>query len=164
MPPTLGVFSMTPGPWTCRQTSAHTGSVSQASIEVIRRALDAFNRRDLEAIRALHDNDVRVDWSASRGLEAGVYTGLSEVVGFFRTFFDTFDAIRVEPEEFIESGQLIVVPNCAHMRGRDGIETIARSALVFEVRGGRVARLCLYQETADALRAVDLPRSHPDRA
>jgi uncharacterized protein len=120
----------------------------------------AFNRRDLEAIRALHHDDVRVDWSASRGLEPGVYTGLSEVVGFFRTFFDMFDAVRVEPEEFIESGQLIVVPNRAHMRGRDGIETIARSALVFEVRGGRVASLHLYQETSDALRAVDLPRSH----
>jgi uncharacterized protein len=120
---------------------------------------DAFNRRDLEAIRALHHDDVRVDWSASRELESGVYAGLSEVVGFFRTFFDMFDAVRVEPEEFIESGELIVVPNCAHMRGRDGIETIARSALVFEVRGSRVASLRLYQETSDALRAVDPPRS-----
>jgi ketosteroid isomerase-like protein len=132
--------------------------VSQPSIEVIRRAFDAFNRRDLEAIGALHHQDVRVDWSASRGLEAGVYTGLSEVIGFFRTFFDTFDAIRVEPEEFIESGELIVVPNCAHMRGRDGIETTARGTFVFEVRGGRVASLCLYQETSDALRAVGLPQ------
>lgn len=139
----------TRGPWTRRQTGAHTATVSQASIEVIRRAVHAFNRRDLEAIRALHRHDVRVDWSASRGLEARVYTGLSEVISFFQTFFDTFDAIRVEPEEFIESGELIVVPNCAHMRGRDGIETIARSTFVFEVRGGRVASLRLYQETSD---------------
>jgi ketosteroid isomerase-like protein len=154
----LFLVALALGPWTRRQTCADTGTVSQASIEVIRRAIDAFNRRDLEAIRALHHNDVRMDWSASRGLEAGVYTGLSEVIRFFSTFFDMFDAIRVEAEEFIESGELIVVPNCAHMRGRDGIETIARSTFLFEVRDGRVASLCLYQETSDALRAVDGPR------
>jgi uncharacterized protein len=127
--------------------------VSQASIEVVRRAIAAFNRRDLDTIRALHPPDVRVDWSASRGLEAGVYTGLSDVLKFFQTFFDMFDRIRIEPEEFIESGESIVVPNTAYMRGRDGIETIARSAFVFEVRDGQVVSLCLYQATSEALQA-----------
>lgn len=127
--------------------------MSEASIEVVRRAIDAFNRRDLEAIRALHGPDVRVDWSASRGPEAAVYVGLSGVVEFFQNFFDMFDRIRIEPEGFIESGESIVVPNSAHMRGRDGIETVARSAFAFEVREGQVVSLCLYQETSEALAA-----------
>lgn len=127
--------------------------MSEADIEVVRHAIAAFNRRDLEAIRALHAPDVRVDWSESRGLEAGIYAGLPDVVRFFQTFFDMFDPIRIEPEGFIECGQSIVVPNTTHLRGRDGIETIARSAFVFEVRAGQVVSLCLYQETRDALAA-----------
>jgi uncharacterized protein len=128
--------------------------VSEASIDVVRRAIAAYNRRDLVGLRALNDPGVEVDWSASRGLDAGVYRGLAEVLALFQTYFDTFDQLRIEPERFIEAGDSIVVPNCAHARGRDGIETVARSALVFEVRGGRVVRICLYQETDEALRAA----------
>jgi hypothetical protein len=42
------------------------------------------------------------------------------------------------------------------VRGRGGIQTVARSTLVYEVRGGRIVRVRLYQETADALEAVGL--------
>jgi ketosteroid isomerase-like protein len=131
----------------------------EANVEVVRRAIAAYNRRDFEALRALNHTDVEVDWSASRGLDAGIYTGISEVLGFFRTFFDTLDHVEIEPERFVESGDLVMVPNVAHIRGRDGIEAIARSALVFEVHDGRIARLCLYQETHEALTAVGLSTS-----
>lgn len=128
--------------------------MSSASVEVVRRAIAAYNRRDLGSLRQLNHPDVEVDWSASRGFDAGVYKGLSEVLAFFQTYFDTFDQLRIEAQEFIESGESVVVPNVAHIRGRDGIEAVARSALVFEVRGGQVTRICLYQEAADALAAA----------
>lgn len=131
--------------------------MSHASTDVVRRAIAAYNRRDIGSLRALNDPDVEVDWSASRGLEAGVYKGLPEVLGFFRTFFDTFDQVRIKPEEFIEAGDSIIVPNCAYIRGRNGIETIARSAFVFQVRDCRVVRICLYQETREALDAAGVP-------
>jgi ketosteroid isomerase-like protein len=98
---------------------------------------------------------VQVDWSASRGLQAGVYQGHEEVMRFYRTFLDTFEEVHIEAERFIESGDsVVVVPNSAQIRGRDGIEIVARSALVFEVRGGRVAVVRLYQETHEALEAA----------
>lgn len=128
--------------------------MSEDSVEVVRRAIAAYNRRDVGALRGINHADVEVDWSASRGLDAGVYKGISEALGLFKTYFDTFDQVQIEPEGFIESGDLVVVPNVAHIRGRDGIEAVARSALVFEVKGGRVVRLRLYQETHEALKAV----------
>ena len=131
----------------------------EASVEVVRRAIAAYNRRDFETLRAINHSDVEVDWSASRGLDARVYTGISEVLGLFRSFFDTFEQVEIEPERFVECGDVLVVPNVAHIRGRDGIEAIARSALVFEVHDGRIARLCLYQETHEALTAVGLSTS-----
>jgi ketosteroid isomerase-like protein len=59
---------------------------------------------------------------------------------------------------FIEAGESVVVPNVAHQRGRDGIEVSARSTLVFTLRRGRIAHICLYQETGEALDAVGLAR------
>jgi ketosteroid isomerase-like protein len=64
--------------------------------------------------------------------------------------------VHLVPERFIEAGDAVVVPNSAELRGRDGIQTVARSTFVYEVRGGRIVRLRLYQETADALEAVGL--------
>jgi hypothetical protein len=49
------------------------------------------------------------------------------------------------------------VPNVAHVRGRDGIRTEARSTLVYELRDGLVTRVRMYQETAEAIEAVRLP-------
>ena len=67
-----------------------------------------------------------------------------------------FDEVILEPDRFIESGDLVVVPNSAQIRGRDGIATVARSALVFDLRDGRITRIRLYQETREALEAVGL--------
>jgi len=125
-------------------------------VEVVRLALDAYTRRDFEALRALNHSDVELDWSASRGLLAGVYQGREEVFEMYRDFLGTFEEIVIEPERFIESGDSVVVPNTAQVRGRDGIETVARSALLFEVRDGRIVRICLYQETREALEAAGL--------
>jgi ketosteroid isomerase-like protein len=130
--------------------------MSQENVEVVRRAIAAYNRRDFEAMRALNHPDIELDWSASRGLEAGVYKGWGEVMRFYQNFLGTFQDVDIEPERFIESGDLVVVPNTAQLRGRDGIETVARSALIFEVRSGRLARICLYQETREALEAAEL--------
>ena len=126
------------------------------NVELVKRSLAAYSGRDFEAIRGMSHPDVQLDWSASRGLEAGVYQGVEEVIGFYRNFLDTFEKIAIEPDRFIESGDLVVVPNTAYLRGRDGIETVARSALVFELHGGLIARICLYQETQEALEAVGL--------
>ena len=130
--------------------------MSQENVEVVQRAIAAYNRRDFEAMEALNHPDVELDWSASRGLQAGVYRGWEDVMGMYRTFLETFQDVVIEPDRLIESGDLIVVPNSAQIRGREGIETVARSALIFEVRGGRVVRICLFQETRDALEAAGL--------
>jgi ketosteroid isomerase-like protein len=129
--------------------------MSRENVDVVRRAIDAFNRRDLQAMKAEAHPDVEVDWSASRGLEAGVYHGFGETDGFYETWFDMFE-IRFEPERLIESGDWVLVPNTAVTRGRDGIEAVARSCIVYELRAGRIARVRLYQETREALEAAGL--------
>jgi ketosteroid isomerase-like protein len=130
--------------------------MSQANVEVVQRQIDAYNRRDFDALRAVFDPDVEVDWSASRGLEAGVYLGIDAVLRWFTGYLNAFEEVNVEPERFIDAGELVVVPNVARFRGRNGIGVLARSAFVYTVRARKITRLCLYQETQQALKAVGL--------
>jgi ketosteroid isomerase-like protein len=115
-----------------------------SEVDVARRHLAAYNRRDLGAMRALSHPDLELDWSASSSLGAGVYRGIDAVVRFYEDYFDTFDEIIIEPGRMTLAGEIVVIPNVARMRGRDGIEVCARSTLEFTVRRARVAaiRLC----------------------
>ena len=85
-----------------------------------------------------------------------MYRGFDAALRFYDGYFEVFDEIVIEPDRFIEAGDSVVVPNVAHQRGRDGIEVSARSALVFTIRNRRITRICLYQETDEALKAVGL--------
>jgi ketosteroid isomerase-like protein len=130
--------------------------VSQENVEIVRRAIDAFNSGDLAG--ALRDaaTDIEVDWSRSRGLEAGVYVGYDAVRHFWMGFLETFERVTITADEFIPLGDDVVVPNTGRARGRDGIEVAAESVAVATVRGGHLVCWRMYQDRAEALKAVGL--------
>ena len=130
--------------------------MTQENVEVVRRAIDAFNERDLDAALRDLDPEVEVDWSRSRGVEAGVYRGYDACRSFWSTFIDTFDRFTIAADEFIDSGDHVVVPNRGHAWGRDGIEVAARSVALVTLRDGRIVGWTLYQEKAEALEAAGL--------
>jgi ketosteroid isomerase-like protein len=130
--------------------------MSQENVEVVKESLDAFARRDINAMRALNDPGLELDWSRSVGLLAGVYRGFDAALRFYQGFYQVFEMDIIEPDRFIDTGEFVVVPNVSYLRGRDGIEVSARSTLVFELRDGTIIRICLYPETDEALRAVGL--------
>jgi ketosteroid isomerase-like protein len=130
--------------------------MSQENVEIVRQSLEAYGRRDIGALREINHPDLELDWSASRGWQARVFRGFEDALGFMTEYFEVFDEIVFDTVDFIETGEFVVVANVARQRGRDGIEVFARSALVFTVRDGRISRICLYQETEQALEAVGL--------
>ena len=52
--------------------------------EIVRKTLDAYSRRDIEALRALNHPDMELDWSASRGSLAGVSPRVRRSVALLR--------------------------------------------------------------------------------
>jgi ketosteroid isomerase-like protein len=133
--------------------------MSQKNVKLVRKALDAYQRRDVETLRTVADPDIELDWSASRGWLADVYRGVDQTLRFYEGYFEALDFIEIKPDRFIAAGDSVVVPNVAHQRGRDGIEVSARSTLVFTVRDRKLIRICLYQEMEQALEAVGLAGS-----
>jgi ketosteroid isomerase-like protein len=100
-------------------------------------------------------SDFEPDWSRGVGPQRGVYK-LDQARSFVDDFGDTFESVRVEPNEFIEVDDDVIVPQTGYTRGRDGIETPARIALIWTIRDGAIARICLYQDKQDALEAAGL--------
>jgi len=130
--------------------------MSQENVELVRQSLDAFSQRDIDTLRALNDPELVLDWSASVGWLAGVYRGFDEALRFYEGYFEAFEKVVIEVDRFIDVGELVVVPNVSHQRGRDGIEVSARGTFVFTICNRKIARICLYQETEQALIAVGL--------
>jgi ketosteroid isomerase-like protein len=105
---------------------------------------------------ASFDSDAELDWSRSRGPLKGVYRGRGGLETFWDEFWSTLEEVQLETHGYTEGGSEVVVPNTAHMRGRDGIEVTARSTFVFTVRNGQITRLRMFQEQAEALEAAGL--------
>jgi ketosteroid isomerase-like protein len=128
--------------------------MSQENVEFARRSIEAWNRCDPRATLALWHPEGEIDWSRSRGPLKGVYRGEGEREIFWNEFMSTFVEVRTEAHGFIEAGAEVVVPNTAHIQGREGIKVTARSTLVFTVENGVITRMRLFQEQAEALEAV----------
>jgi ketosteroid isomerase-like protein len=131
--------------------------MSLENVEIVRRTTDAYNRHDLDGIVEHWAPDAVLDWSNSRGLEAGIYRGHDEIRAFTQRFLATWDEARLELGEPIEAADdVLVVENVTYLRGRDGIETQARSAWVLTFRAGQQTSLTLYQTKQEALEAAGL--------
>jgi ketosteroid isomerase-like protein len=130
----------------------------QENIELVRRGLDLVNRGDIEGALELFTEDFEMDWSNSIGPAKGIYRGRVQIRGFWDSFVEAFDALRWDPEEFIEvdESRLIVV-NHVRMRGRgSGVEVEGMGAQLWTFREGKAQSFKLYQSRAEALEAVGL--------
>jgi ketosteroid isomerase-like protein len=131
--------------------------MSQENVEIVLRSTDAYNRRDLDGMLESWAPDAVVDWSNSRGPEAGVYRGHDEIRAFLLRFLAAFDEIRFEVDDPIEvEDEVLVMENVAYLRGRDGIEVQARSGWMATFRDGQQTSLTLYQTKQEALEAAGL--------
>ena len=126
------------------------------NIGTVQRHVEAWNRRDLNAWLVSFHPDGELDWSRSQGPLKGVYRGHNTREIFWDAFWSTFEDVHLEVHGFTEVGSEVVVPNTAHVRGREGIEVIARSTFVFTVENGRITRLRMFQKRAEALEAAGL--------
>ena len=133
--------------------------MSQENVEIVKAHMDAYNRRDWDAVFSLLAPCFEMDLSRSVAPWRGVYR-LDQLRQLFEEWVGTFGSFRNEPHEFIEAGDHVLVPLTTHVRGRDGIEAAARATWAWTIRHGTVERISMYQEKEEALEA--LGRSEQD--
>jgi ketosteroid isomerase-like protein len=131
--------------------------MAQENVEIVRRATEAYSRGDLDGTLESWAPNALLDWSNSRGLEAGVVRGRDEIRRYMERFLELFEEVRIEFEDLTEVKEgVVVADNLARVRGRDGIETQARSTWLITFQDGQQTSLTLYQTRAEALEAAGL--------
>ncbi len=133
--------------------------MSEENVEVVRRAISAYNRRDIDGF--LKQFDPAVEWRALTqvmfGGEAAVYRGHEGIRKFMRDVDDAFAEAQVEYLDARDLGQRIVVIGHLRARGKaSGAETESPLAWVIEFKNGKVTRMWDYLDPAEALEAVGL--------
>jgi len=130
--------------------------MSEENVELYRRGIEAFNRRDLEAFLALAHPDV-VGISRVLAIEGGSYRGHDGTREWWKELLDVFPDFRIEVVWVRDAGDLTVseLRNSAHGEGSAApLEEFVWQ--VSEWRDGLVVRWQMYTSEQDALEAAGL--------
>jgi len=132
--------------------------MAQENVEIVRQAVEAFNRRDFDGMFA---SVARPDFEyTASGLipgEQGVYRGLREFSRLSERVFGEFDDLHAEIDDLIDAGDRVLLGLTTRGRGRkSGAETSWRYYQVWTIRDGRVLRGQGFLDRDEALQAAGL--------
>jgi ketosteroid isomerase-like protein len=124
--------------------------------DIVRRAHDALNRGDAEALAALCVPDFRLDMS-DRVFNPEVYSGAAGIRRFVdevREVWDTFTWDLIDTEE---AGDIIVSMVHSVGRGREsGVEIDRESAMLWQIPDDRLLALTFYRDPGAARKAAGI--------
>jgi uncharacterized protein len=131
--------------------------MSREDVEAFKRAMDAGNRRDVEALLAELDPDV--EWHAALPMLGGdaVYRGHDGVRKFLPEVWEVLADTELEFPEIRDAGDQVVA--LGHFRGRgkgSGVEAATPFGYVVDFRGGKAIRIRSYLDPKEALEAAGL--------
>jgi ketosteroid isomerase-like protein len=129
--------------------------MSQENVEIVRAAIDAYNRGDVDAAFKDVIPDFEYDQTRAVGIDRGIFN-LEQFQSLLATFTDSWESFTIGADELIDAGEDVVMPFTNVARGRDGIEVQARGIWVWTIRDGSIVGACLYQERQEALEAAGL--------
>jgi ketosteroid isomerase-like protein len=133
--------------------------MSQENVEAFKRAVEASNRGDDDAL--LQEIDPDVEWHGVMGVmfggEATVLRGHAGVLEYLRDLEEGFTVRDIQWSEFRDLGERIVVLGHARGKGRaSGIELDSQYGAVAEFRQGKILSYRDYFDHSDALEAAGL--------
>jgi hypothetical protein len=130
--------------------------MSQDNVDVVKGAYDAFARGDIQGLIGLLDESV--EWRVPDSLPfGGTYRGHEDMGRFFSQLPEHFEELQVEPEEYVDAGDGLVIARGRH-RGRGkatGRELESEFAMFWTVRDGKAVRFHEYQDSAATLSALE---------
>jgi ketosteroid isomerase-like protein len=137
--------------------------MSEQNVELVRRLLEMFARREHEAVFAFYDPDI--EWDAtyirSRGFDdlAGVYHGHEGVRTYWRRWLQAWKDLEFEVEDVLDAGDEVValIRNQRQWGRHSGIPVeMPPYGLVFTIRAGKVVRWRNFSDQESALEAAGL--------
>jgi ketosteroid isomerase-like protein len=130
----------------------YAACVSEQNVELHRRVLEAFNRRDIEAMIACSDPSFEY-YPLLSAIGVTVYHGHEGLRSWFEQLDDAWEELRAEPEAYFDLGEQTLLFYVLRGRGRhSGAEVAMPGAQVCRWREGLGVYAKQYAHREDALR------------
>ena len=125
-------------------------------MERVRAGFAALNRGDLdETASVLHRDAVWIPYLGM--LEKEIYEGRDAIMTMVADLREHLSGFQVEPKEFIDRGdQVVVVVEASGVGSGSGAEVTQRWAQLWSMRGGLAVRVEAFESRAEALEAAGL--------
>jgi ketosteroid isomerase-like protein len=119
--------------------------------DLVRRAYDALNRRDLEALAALADPEFEMDLT-ERVLNPATYKGAEGMQRFIGEIDDLWTFMEISVDEIHERGDEVLAVLLVKLEGRgSGVELESRIAQRWTFREGKLLHMYLLVDADAAL-------------
>jgi ketosteroid isomerase-like protein len=130
--------------------------MSQADIESLRARYEAVSRGDRAAVY----RDVQPGFTLKtpdRVPNAGTYLGAEEATRFMEDFWEPFEEVIIEPQEFLERGDQIVALLLVRNRYKGSSAFLEiRVAALWTMRDGKPTRCEMFPQPEQALEAAGI--------
>jgi ketosteroid isomerase-like protein len=133
--------------------------MSEENVEVFKRGLEAYNRRDLDAMLEMVDPDVEFHavLQVALGGEAVVYRGYDGARDMVRDLDETLAPLHIDISEIRDLDDVLVATGSLRGRGTEsGVDIESPYGLVVEFRHGKAIRIRDFLDPKQALEAVGL--------
>ena len=131
--------------------------VSQENVDLVRRALEAFPRGDVEEMLSYMDPESEWHSAIVGGAEGNVYRGHEGFRRWFADSLESFEEFRNVWSEFRDLGDRVLAFGQVKARGRpSGVGLESPMGWVFTVRRGKLVKAEGFLSRDDALDAAGL--------
>jgi ketosteroid isomerase-like protein len=130
--------------------------MSHENVEVVRRAVEAFNEGGFGSEATLEFFDVDAVFEEPPEQPGPrVAHGRESVSRIFTQFDAAWEEHQTHPDEIraIDDERVLLLSR-DHFRGRDGIELDQTSGTIFTLRGGKIVRMQAFWDRSKALEAA----------
>jgi ketosteroid isomerase-like protein len=116
-------------------------AMSEENIEIVRRAVDAWNRRDIEALTALGDPE-REYVNSPTAVEPGTRHGSDEISAVMRAQWESLTDARAEIDRIYDRGEEAILLGRVSRRMPESDDRLEDRVLVsYKFRGGKIVRI-----------------------
>ena len=131
--------------------------MSQANVEVVQAALDAFMQSDNEGVLSLCDENIEITQAVGFAGIPDKLHGHAGVLEAFDLWAEQWDDYQTEILRVADLGDYVMVAQMVRGRGKgSGVQVEMPLPLLFSVRTGKISEWHMFASEKEALKAVGL--------
>lgn len=131
--------------------------MSQENVEIVRTYLEDFGEGNLDGVLAASDPGIELEVSDAYFDAPRTYRGHEGMRELFAAQAEVFDPFRLEPEEFLDAGdRVLVIARAGGLARASGVEVLGRFGHLWTVQSGKIVAFKEFKNPDEALDAAEL--------